>query len=64
MVNYVIGVVIPWEWCNKFNLIMKAKEKEGVLGRRFYEDELYELDRFELFVEEQMPEDEDNGDTP
>lgn len=63
VVNYVIGVVIPWEWCNKFNLIMKAKEKEGVLGRRFYEDELYELDRFELFVEEQMPEDEDNGDT-
>ena len=33
------------------------------MGRRFYEDELYELDRFELFVEEQMPEDEDNGDT-
>ena len=27
VVNYVIGVVIPWEWCNKFNLIMKAKEK-------------------------------------
>lgn len=63
VVNYVIGVVIPWEWCNKFNLIMKAKEKEGVLGRRFYEDELYELDRFELFVEEQIPEDEDNSDT-
>ncbi|CCG24140.1 Rim21 protein [Candida orthopsilosis Co 90-125] len=59
VVNYVIGVVIPWEWCNKFNLIMRAKEKEGVLGRRFYEDESYELDRFELFVEEQMPEEED-----
>ncbi|KAI5964199.1 RIM21 [Candida pseudojiufengensis] len=57
VVNYVIGVVIPWEWCNKFNLIMKAKEKEGVLGRRFYEDESYELDRFELFVEEQIPRD-------
>ncbi|KAK6458794.1 PalH/RIM21-domain-containing protein [Scheffersomyces xylosifermentans] len=52
VVTYVICVVIPWEWCNKFNLIMKAKEKEGVLGRRFYEDELYELDRVELFVEE------------
>ncbi|RCK64981.1 pH-response regulator protein palH/RIM21 [Candida viswanathii] len=61
VVNYVIGVVIPWEWCNKFNLIMKAKEKEGVLGRRFYEDELYELDRFELFVEEQTPDDEEGG---
>ncbi|KAI5967945.1 RIM21 [Candida margitis] len=60
VVNYVIGVVIPWEWCNKFNLIMKAKEKEGVLGRRFYEDESYELDRFELFVEEQMPLEDDN----
>ncbi|KAG5418574.1 RIM21 [Candida metapsilosis] len=63
VVNYVIGVVIPWEWCNKFNLIMRAKEKEGVLGRRFYEDESYELDRFELFVEEQMPlDDEDDSD--
>ncbi|EDK45591.1 pH-response regulator protein palH/RIM21 [Lodderomyces elongisporus NRRL YB-4239] len=62
VVNYVIGVVIPWEWCNKFNIIMKAKEKEGVLGRRFYEDESYELDRFELFVEEQAPGDEDDGD--
>lgn len=61
VVNYVIGVVIPWEWCNKFNLIMKAKEKEGVLGRRFYEDELYELDRFELFVEEQVPDNDDEG---
>ncbi|CAK9441794.1 uncharacterized protein LODBEIA_P56620 [Lodderomyces beijingensis] len=62
VVNYVIGVVIPWEWCNKFNLIMKAKEKEGVLGRRFYEDESYELDRFELFVEEQAPSDENDDD--
>ncbi|KAI5957779.1 RIM21 [Candida theae] len=60
VVNYVIGVVIPWEWCNKFNLIMRAKEKEGVLGRRFYEDESYELDRFELFVEEQIPLDDDD----
>lgn len=41
---------------------MRAKEKEGVLGRRFYEDESYELDRFELFVEEQMPADDDDGD--
>ncbi|KAI5956511.1 RIM21 [Candida jiufengensis] len=62
VVNYVIGVVIPWEWCNKFNLIMKAKEKEGVLGRRFYEDESYELDRFELFVEEQIPRDGTSSD--
>lgn len=56
---YVICVVIPWEWCNKFNLIMRAKEKEGVLGRRFYEDELYELDGLELFVEEESS-DSDN----
>lgn len=41
---------------------MKAKEKEGILGRRFYEDELYELDRFELFVEEQVPDDDDDDD--
>lgn len=53
VVTYDICVVIPWEWCNKFNSIMKAKEKEGVLGRKFYEDELYELDRFELFVDEE-----------
>lgn len=55
VVTYVVGVVIPWEWCNKYNIIRKIMEKEGVLGRRFYEDELYELDRFELFVEEDTP---------
>ncbi|CAI5759970.1 unnamed protein product [Candida verbasci] len=70
VVNYVIGVVIPWEWCNKFNLIMKKREKEGVLGRRFYEDELYELDRFELFVKQDEEnhssndDDDDNTSTP
>lgn len=53
VVTYVICVVIPWEWCNKYNVIRRMMEKEGVLGRRFYEDELYELDRFELFVEEE-----------
>ncbi|CUM46346.1 pH-response regulator protein palH/RIM21 [Debaryomyces fabryi] len=62
VVTYDIGVVIPWEWCNKYNSIMKAKEKEGVLGRKFYEDELYELDRFELFVDEDGEDDEDNED--
>ncbi|KAK6462963.1 PalH/RIM21-domain-containing protein [Scheffersomyces coipomensis] len=62
VVSYVICVVIPWEWCNKFNAIMKVKEKEGVLGRRFYEDELYELDRFQLFVEEDSDPDEPTGD--
>ncbi|EGW31976.1 uncharacterized protein SPAPADRAFT_139839 [Spathaspora passalidarum NRRL Y-27907] len=62
VVTYMICVVIPWEWCNKFNLLMKMKEKEGVLGRRFYEDEVYELDRFELFVEELVHDsDDDNG---
>lgn len=40
---------------------MKAKEKEGVLGRKFYEDELYELDRFELFVDEEDEDDENNN---
>lgn len=53
VVTYVVCVVIPWEWCNKYNTIRRMKEKEGVLGRRFHEDELYELDRFELFVEEE-----------
>lgn len=53
VVTYTICVVLPWEWCNKFNQIRKIMEKEGVLGRRFHEDELYELDRFELFVEEE-----------
>lgn len=50
-VTYVICVVIPWEWCNRLNVILRAREKDGLLGRRFYEDELYELDRFELFTE-------------
>lgn len=61
VVMYVVCVVIPWEWCNKFNLIMKAKEKEGVLGRRFYEDEFYALDGLELFVEDEYNEDNDNN---
>lgn len=54
-VTYVICVVLPWEWCNKLNLILKFREKEGLLGRRFYEDELYELDRYELFMDEDEP---------
>lgn len=53
VVTYVVCVVIPWEWCNKYNVIRRMKEKEGVLGRRFHEDEICELDRFELFVEEE-----------
>lgn len=60
VVTYVVCVVIPWEWCNKYNVIRKMKEKEGVLGRRFHEDELYELDRFEIFVEEESDSDGDN----
>ncbi|KAL7662609.1 pH-response regulator protein palH/RIM21 [[Candida] zeylanoides] len=51
-VTYVICVVIPWEWCNKLNAIMRVREKEGLLGRRFHEDEVYELDRVELFATE------------
>lgn len=61
VVTYVICVVIPWEWCNKFNLILKKKEKEGVLGRPFYEDEVYELDRYEIFVDKDT--DEETGDS-
>lgn len=61
VVTYVICVVIPWEWCNKFNMIMKIKEKEGVLGRKFYEDEMYELDRFELFVEQDTDNEHSDG---
>lgn len=53
VVTYDLCIVIPWVWCNKFNSIMKAREKEGILGRRFYEDELYGLDRQALFIEEQ-----------
>lgn len=49
VVTYVICVVMPWEWCNKFNMIMRDKEKDGVLGRRFYEDEMYEVDQYEIF---------------
>ncbi|SGZ56783.1 CIC11C00000000560 [Sungouiella intermedia] len=60
VVTYVVCVVIPWEWCNKYNIIRKMIEKEGVLGRRFHEDEICELDRFELFVEEES--DSDAGD--
>lgn len=59
VVSYLLCVVIPWEWCNAFHLIMVAKEKEGILGRRFYEDELYDLDDFELYIEE--TDEDENG---
>ncbi|KAK7678628.1 hypothetical protein QCA50_018351 [Cerrena zonata] len=42
-------------------MIMKIKEKEGVLGRKFYEDEMYELDRFELFVEQDTDNENSDG---
>lgn len=64
VVTYVICVVIPWEWCNKFNMIMRAKEKEGILGRRFYEDELYELDGLDLFVEQEDTDNDNDDNTP
>ncbi|WEJ96873.1 pH-response regulator protein palH/rim21 [Yamadazyma tenuis] len=60
VVTYVICVVIPWEWCNRYNMIMRMKEKEGVLGRRFFEDEFYHLDGLELFVEDSDPENDNN----
>lgn len=56
VVTYVVCVVLPWEWCNSYQTIQRIQEKEGILGRKFYEDELCELDRLGLFVEE---EDED-----
>ncbi|OBA21840.1 hypothetical protein METBIDRAFT_26691, partial [Metschnikowia bicuspidata var. bicuspidata NRRL YB-4993] len=59
--SYVVCVVIPWEWCNKYNVIRKIQEKEGVLGRKFYEDEIYELDKLELFVEEDSADESYNG---
>lgn len=58
VVTYELCVVLPWEWCNKYNLISKKKEKEGVLGRPFYEDEVYELDRYEIFVDKDGDEDD------
>lgn len=62
VVTYVVCVVLPWEWCNKYHMIQKIQEKEGVLGRKFYEDELFELDRLGLFVEEEEDdEDDDDG---
>lgn len=60
--TYVVCVVLPWEWCNQYNVIRKQLEKEGVLGRKFYEDELYELDKFELFVQEESDDDIDRHD--
>lgn len=60
--TYVVCVILPWEWCNQYNMIRKQLEKEGVLGRKFYEDELYELDKFELFVEEDSDAASDPGD--
>lgn len=60
--TYVVCVVLPWEWCNQYNVIRKQIEKEGVLGRKFYEDELYELDKFEIFVEESDADTQDGSD--
>lgn len=62
VVTYDLCVVIPWAWCNEYASIKKAKESEGVLGRRFYEDELYELDRFQLFTEDDNSMDDEGHD--
>lgn len=63
IVTYVVCVVLPWEWCNSFQTIQRIQEKEGILGRKFYEDELCELDRLGLFVEEEedVTEDDESG---
>lgn len=68
-VTYTVCVVLPWQWCNSYDHIQKIQEKEGILGRKFYEDELCELDRLGLFVEEEdeclglkHDEDDDNKD--
>lgn len=62
VVTYVTCVVIPWEWVNQYNVIMRIIEKEGVLGRRFYEDELYQVDRLPMFVEEDDEDDDEDHD--
>ena len=51
IVSYDVCVVMPWAWCSEYNEIKKEIEKEGVLGRRFFEDEWYELDGSQLFSE-------------
>lgn len=58
VVTYVICVVLPWEWCNKVNIIKHVKEKEGVLGRRFYEEEQLDVDHYEIF-EDRLDNDDD-----
>ncbi|RKP31829.1 hypothetical protein METBISCDRAFT_29976 [Metschnikowia bicuspidata] len=46
-----------------YQLLQRIQEQEGVLGRKFYEDEICELDRLGLFVEEEEHED-DSEDGP
>ena len=58
IVTYVVCVVFPWEWCNSYQLLQRIQEQEGVLGRKFYEDEICELDRLGLFVEKEEHEDD------
>lgn len=52
IVSYDVCVVMPWAWCSEYNEIKKEIEKEGFLGRRFFEDEYYELDGFHLFSQD------------
>ncbi|ODQ77083.1 hypothetical protein BABINDRAFT_163818 [Babjeviella inositovora NRRL Y-12698] len=37
---YVASIVIPWEWINLINSLEKVKEKDGILGREIYEEEM------------------------
>ncbi len=38
--TYIISVVVVWEWINRIEHLERQKEKAGVLGRPFFEDEL------------------------
>lgn len=45
---YVAVTVIPWEWINRVHSLERHVQREGVLGRQVYEDEISDIARYEI----------------
>lgn len=60
---YICVTVIPWEWINRVHAIERHEQKEGVLGRPFYEDEDRGIIRYEIIDDQDLFDDDNNNKT-
>ncbi|KAH3683451.1 hypothetical protein WICPIJ_005570 [Wickerhamomyces pijperi] len=60
---YICVTVIPWEWINRVHAIERHEQKEGVLGRPFYEDEDRAVIRYEIIDDTELFSDDHGNNT-